>query len=97
MELLRQKRSAYNALFVYVVFLVCYLPFFLSLIISYATRSLGISICLATSASLFYIYLSSSLNPLVYLWRYREIRKIVKSTEMKIFHMNENMTQDMTQ
>ena len=97
MELLRQKKSAYNALFIYVVFLVCYFPFLLSLIILNATKGLENSILLAATASLFLIYVNSSLNPLVYCWRYREIREIVKSTVRKIFHMNENMTQDMTQ
>ena len=90
-ELLRQRKSAYNALFVYIVFLACYLPFFLSIIL-YATKSLGISILVATRASILLIFLNSSLNPLVYCWRYREIREIVKSTVKKIFRINENMT-----
>ena len=84
-ELLRQKKSAYNALLVYVVFLACYVPFFLCMAISYATKNWGNSFLVATSASLFLIYLNSSLNPLVYCWRYREIREIVKSTVKKYF------------
>ena len=41
-ETLRQRKSAYNALFVYFVFLVCYLPFFPSVIL-YLTNTSEIS------------------------------------------------------
>ena len=90
-EALRQRKSAYNALFVYFVFLVCCLPFLPSVIL-YLINTSEISFLIAKSASLFLICLNSSLNPIVYCWRYREIRQIVKSTVKKIIRMNENMT-----
>ena len=88
-EVLRQKKSAYNAIFVYLVFLACYLPFVPSTIL-YMTN--GISFFVAHFASIFLIFLNSSLNPLVDCWRYREIRQSVKSTVKKLFRMNENVT-----
>ena len=90
-EEIRQKKSAYNALFVYLVFLACYLPFLPSTIL-YLTNTSEISFLVAQGVSIFLICLNSSLNPLVYCWRYREIRQIVKNTMKKIIHMNENMT-----
>ena len=90
-EALRQRKSAYNALFVYFVFLVSYLPFLPSVIL-YLTNTSEISFLIAKSASLFLICLNSSLNPIVYCWRYREIRQIVKSTIKKILRLGENMT-----
>ena len=90
-EALRQRKSAYNALFVYFVFLVCYLPFLPSVIL-YLINTSKISFLIAKCASLFLIYLNSSLNPIVYCWRYREIRQIVKSTMKKILRLDENMT-----
>ena len=90
-EALRQRKSAYNALFVYFVFLVCYLPYLPSVIL-YSTNTSEISFLIAKSATLFLICLNSSLNPLVYCWRYREIRQIVKRTMKKILRMDENMT-----
>ncbi|XP_073237403.1 melanocyte-stimulating hormone receptor-like [Porites lutea] len=72
-EILRQKKSAYNAIFVYLVFLACYLPLLPSTIL-YMTNTSEISFFVAYYASLFLIRLNSSLNPLVYCWRYREIR-----------------------
>ncbi|XP_073237401.1 melanocortin receptor 4-like [Porites lutea] len=90
-EVLRQKKSAYNTLFVHLVFLACYLPFLPSTIL-YLTNTSEISFIVANYASIFLICLNSSLNPLVYCWRYREIRQSVKSTVKKLFHINENVT-----
>ena len=69
----------YNAILVYLVFLACYLPFLPSTIL-YMTNTSVISFIVANSASISLICLNSSLNPLVYCWRYREIRQSVKST-----------------
>ena len=82
-EALRQRKSAYNSLFVSVVFLACYFPFFPCTILYMANTS-EISFLIAQFASFFLICLNSSLNPLVYCWRYREIRQIVKK------HIEEN-------
>ena len=90
-EALKQRKSAYNSLFVSVVFLACYLPFMPSTIL-YWTNTSEISFLVAHFASMFLIYLNSSLNPFVYCWRYPEIRRSVKSTVKQIFHMNENMS-----
>ena len=90
-EALRQRKSAYNSLFVSVVFLACNLPFLASIIL-YWTNTSEISFLVAYFASIFLIYLNSSLNPFIYCWRYPEIRLSVKSTVKQIFHMNENMS-----
>ena len=90
-EALRQRKSAYNTLFVYFVFLVCYLPHLPSVML-YLTDTSKTSFLIAKSASPFLIYLNSSFNPIVYCWRYREIRQIVKSTMKKILRLDENMT-----
>ena len=87
----KQRKSAYNSLFVSVVFLACYLPFLPSTIL-YLTNTSEISFLVAHFASIFLIYLNSSLNPFVYCWRYPEIRQSVKSTVKQIFHKNENMS-----
>ena len=85
------RRSAYSSIFVSVVFLACYFPF-LPCTILYLTNTSEISFLVAHFASIFLIYLNSSLNPFVYCWRYPEIRQTVKSTVKQIFHMNENMS-----
>ena len=91
MELLRQKKSAYNTFFVYIVYLACYLPTFIWMTV-FVTDNFRISFEVASEATLFIYLANSSLNPFVYCWRYREIREIVKSTVKKILHMSENAT-----
>ena len=87
----KQRKSAYNSSFVFVVFVACYLPFLPSTMLYWKNAS-EISFLVAHFASIFLIYLNSSLNPFVYCWRYPEIRQSVKSTVKQIFHMNENMS-----
>ncbi|XP_078355175.1 melanocortin receptor 4-like [Oculina patagonica] len=76
-ELLRQKKSAINALFVYIVFLTCYVPHLCCTILLIVDK-FRISFLVAYEVSVFLVLLNSSLNPMVYCWRYREIREIVK-------------------
>ena len=87
----KQRKSAYSSLFVSVVFLACHLPFLPSTML-YWTNTSEISFLVAYFASIFLIYLNSSLNPFVYCWRYPEIRQRVKSKVKQIFHMNEHMS-----
>ena len=85
----KQRKSAYNSLFVSVVFVACYLPLLPSTML-YWTNTTEISFPVVNFASIFLIYLNSSLNPFIYCWRYPEIRQSVKSTVKQIFHMNDN-------
>ena len=87
-DLVREKKSALNAVYVYVVFLACYLPYLCSLI-GVITNSSRMSFWLAEHSSQFLVLLNSSLNPLVYCWRYREIREIVKRAVKKTFRIND--------
>ena len=90
-ELLREKKSDFNALFVYFVLasdgylqLLCFQMLLL-------TNTFGnhISLLVAHYTTVFFVFLNSSLNPLAYCWRYREVREIAKSTVTKVFRFNE--------
>ena len=89
MELFREKKAAINAVHFYVIFVACYLPNFCSTI-WYITDTSQISFWLAFHVTFLFVLLNSSLNPVVYCWRYREIRRIVKSTVKRIFRITEN-------
>ena len=86
--LLRERKSALNAVYIYIVFLVCYLPNYCCLLFL-ATSNWRGSTLVAYEVTLFVVLLNSSLNPLVYCWRYPEIRRIMKSTLKKIFRVPE--------
>ena len=78
MEALRERKSAINALIVYIVFLACYVPYLCCTILLLVDK-LRVSFLAGYQISLFLILLNSSINPLVYCWRYREIRHISKN------------------
>ena len=88
MNIHREKKSALNAVIVYVVFIACYFPSFCALVV-HETRSSSSTTTSTTmaakSATGFVVFLNSSLNPLIYCWRFREIRQLVKSTVKNIF------------
>ena len=86
MNVLREKKSALNAFFVYFLCLLCYIPsLFCS--IPLIIDSLQGSSLLAFYATVLLFFLNSSLNPLLYCWRYREIRAIVVTTVKKLFRI----------
>ena len=69
-------KSAVGTFYVYLVFLICYLP---GLICAVATEIIGPSIPLKSWVifSRTFICLSSSLNPVIYCWKMRHIRHAI--------------------
>ena len=90
--MIRQKKSTVTALSVFVVFLACYLPYLCLRILS-MFEGQRISVLVAEAVSVFLVFLNSSLNPLIFYWRHREIREIVKHYVRKIFRMNNSDTE----
>lgn len=88
MEASKEKKSALNCFYVYVILLVCYLPNLLASVILEVDNT-RMSTLVAYFASISFLYLSSSLKPLVYSWRYREVRHIVKNKLKKVFIKNQ--------
>ena len=79
----RLRKSAASTFYIYLAFLVCYLPGCCTLVvrIMYGSNTIlkGISFYIATL-----VYLNSSLNPLIYCWRMRQIRYAVMDIMRKI-------------
>jgi len=87
-EVARVKKSALNAFYVYIISLLCYLPHLLaSILLEFYNSAMPILATIYFLSS-FLLFLNSSLNPLVYCWRYREVRNIVKNTMLKIVTYN---------
>ena len=76
-------KSAVGIFYVYLVFLVCYLPYMICVI---AIRINGSSIALKRFYlfSLSLIFLNSSLNPVIYCWKMRHIRHAILNILQKI-------------
>lgn len=75
------KKSAFNAFIVFLVLLICYCPYLVVYVIS---SFYSINDFLARSLASTIVFTNSSLNPFLYCWRLREIRKVVLRTLRKL-------------
>ena len=78
LNLARYRKAVYTALWVQVTLVVCYLPFGIATTIP----EISLSVYLMT---LTLLLLNSSLNPLLYCWKIREVRQAVKDTIRQLF------------
>ena len=77
-NVLKCRKSAVTVLYVYGLFLVFYFPFSTTMIIESFighTASVEIAYAYVTTA----VFINSFLNPLVYCWRIRDIRRAVRN------------------
>ena len=84
-RLKRLRKSAFNTLYVFFVFILCYLPFFVATAINNILKSPNTSVVLAHEFSITLMLSNSSLNPLMYCLRLRDFRTAVKKTYKRIF------------
>ena len=77
LNIARYKKTVFTALWVQLTVVACYLPYGVVSLISYPyfpSHNLGVRITLTL------VLLNSSLNPILYCWRIRGIRRAVKNT-----------------
>ena len=77
-NILKCRKSAVTVLYIYALFLIVYLPF---ITLTIMELLIGMTRALAT-ASMYaatVVFINSFLNPFVYCWRSREIRRAVKN------------------
>ena len=76
---MENTKSALSMFYICFVHTLCYLPYFVFLILrdGYATTEFTY---LGTEFSQTLIFLNSSLNPILYCWRLRDVRAAVKNT-----------------
>ena len=77
-NILKCRKSAVTVLYIYGLFMICYVPFFGTLITDMLHRY-TIKIQIAYDFSGTVIFVNSFINPVVYCWRIREIKKAVKN------------------
>ena len=78
LNMARFRKAVSSTLWIQVTLVVCCLPFFFSLIIT--PQGDPLPYYLATQSGLVFLYLNSSLNPLLYCWKIKEVRQAVKDT-----------------
>ena len=79
LNIARYRKAVSSALWVQVTLVVCYLPHSIVTALT-PQRGLPFPIFLAWQYTVTLVYLNSSLNPLLYYWKMREVRQVVKDT-----------------
>ena len=81
LNLARYKKTVSSIAWVQFALLVCYLPFSVVGMLFTYSKMLGGAVGIScTSIATLMVYLNSSLNPILYCWKIREVRQAVKDT-----------------
>ena len=81
----RKRKSAMATLYVYLVFIACYLPDICVLIIVVSISDPRIDLGHLQFYTLTLLFLNSTLNPLIYCWKMKRIQHTIVSTLRHIF------------
>ena len=84
LNIARYKKAVYSALWVQVTLIIYYLPYGIVVALR-RQRGMTLSIYGAQQFTATLVYLNSSLNPLLYCWKIREVRQAVKETLRQLF------------
>ena len=80
LNIARYRKAVSCALWLQLTLVVCYLPNGVSIIVSSASARPYHSLGIVSKFTFTLVFLNSSLNPLLYCWKMREVRQAVKST-----------------
>ena len=88
LNIARYKKTVYSIAWVQLALLICYIPYivlrFLSLL-GMLDKQLSTEISILLELFRTLLFLNSSLNPVLYCWRIRDVRQEVKNMIRKIF------------
>ena len=79
LNIARYRKTVSSALWVQLALGVCYLPYGIAMVLN-TQKKLTASVLLARECTVTLVYLNSSLNPILYCWKIREVRQAVKDT-----------------
>lgn len=85
LNMARYRKTVSSAIWVQMTLLACYLPYGITSAILVARGSFTQSLAFASAATFSLLLLNSSLNPLLYCWKMREVRQAVKDTMRQFF------------
>ena len=85
MNISRYKKAVSSALWLQLTLVVCYLPYVLLSAYVTARNNFSSFLFMALEFSATLVFLNSSLNPILYCWKIREVRQAVKDTIRQLF------------
>ena len=76
----RYRKAVSGAIWVQLMLTVCYIPYVVWAIFALKQKELSSSIVVSKYITLTLAFLNSSLNPILYCWKMKEVRQAVKET-----------------
>ena len=89
LNIVRYRKGVYSALWVLVALIICYLPHYIAEIVT-VQAGMTLSGYIARQFTTILVLLNSSLNPLLYCWKIREVRQAAKETLRQLFSSSIN-------
>ena len=81
LNIARYKKAVSSALWVQLTLVICYLPYGITDALSaHAGLHVSLSLLIAWQFTTTLVFLNSSLNPIIYCWKIREVKQAVKDT-----------------
>ncbi|XP_078357427.1 adenosine receptor A3-like [Oculina patagonica] len=80
LNMTRYKKTVFNALWVHLTLASCYLPFSVATAVIALRGYINTPFLLAEGIAVVLVILNSSLNPVLYCWKIKEVRLAVKET-----------------
>ena len=81
LNIARYKRTVSSIMWVQLAFVACYVPWGIMVLL----EANGIGHTMAWRATETLVYLNSSLNPILYCWKIREVKQAVKNTIRQLY------------
>ena len=87
LNIARYRKTASSALWLQLTLIVCYLPYIVVLPLAFRETPGKVSpgFFLALQFTITLLYFNSSLNPILYCWKIREVKQAVKDTVRQLF------------
>ena len=77
------RKSAFNTFLLFIVLVICYSPYLVVYMVNFIGKAGDLTLGLVLSTTV--MFLNSTLNPLLYCWRIREIRLVVLRKFQSLF------------
>ena len=80
LNMARYRKAVYNALWVQLAFVVCYLPLFMIKIVIFLSTKRFLNLFIFLGMENVLVFFNSTLNPFLYCWKISEGKRAVKLT-----------------
>ena len=85
LNIARFRKAVYSALWLQLTLVVCYLPYGIIVDVLWMFQEFSPPLYLAGYIAATLVFFNSSLNPILYCWKIREVRQAVKDTIRHVF------------